>query len=126
MTHRTTFLGEQADATCSPHSSDWPHPSRPEPFPRQVNSCLRRAGFVSEQGSTTCLVCGPSDTLQLLAEHAARGAERFNASVEQLANRDFEHFHRNADRAVDIFHRNADRASQERIARMRPATRSSA
>jgi hypothetical protein len=64
--------------------------------------------------------------LQLLAEHAARNAERFDASAETLANRNFEHFHRNLDRASDDFHRSADRASAERIARMRPRPSSSA
>lgn len=44
--------------------------------------------------------------LQLLAEHAARNAERFDSSIDTLANRSFEHFHRNA-----------DRDSKERIAR---------
>jgi hypothetical protein len=55
--------------------------------------------------------------LQLLAEHASKGRERFNASIEQLANRNFETFHRNTDRVVDDFHRAADRDSKERIAR---------
>jgi hypothetical protein len=61
--------------------------------------------------------------LQLLAEHATRNAERFNASVETLADRSFDHFHRNVDRAVDDFHRGADRDAKERIARIAASRR---
>ncbi|QOZ68880.1 hypothetical protein [Bradyrhizobium arachidis] len=61
--------------------------------------------------------------LQLLADHSQRNADRFGASIEQLANRSVDTFHRMADRAVDDFHRGQDRASRERVARFAAANR---
>ncbi|WP_445215471.1 hypothetical protein ACKWRH_23615 [Bradyrhizobium sp. Pa8] len=61
--------------------------------------------------------------LQLLADHSQRNADRFGASIEQLANRNVDTFHRMADRAVDDFHRGQDRASRERVARFAAANR---
>ncbi|MBR0741168.1 hypothetical protein JQ581_29975 [Bradyrhizobium liaoningense] len=61
--------------------------------------------------------------LQLLADHSSRNADRFGASVEQIANRGFEGMHRHLDRAVDDFHRRADRESRERVARFAAARR---
>ncbi|MEZ0036417.1 hypothetical protein ABIF68_006787 [Bradyrhizobium japonicum] len=63
--------------------------------------------------------------LQLLADHSQRIADRFGASIEQLANRNVDTFHRMADRAADDFHRGQDRASRERLARLAVANRTS-
>lgn len=52
--------------------------------------------------------------LQLLAEHASRDKERFMTSAEKLADRRFEHFHRNADR--DSKERQASMAAARRPA----------
>ncbi|MBR0743334.1 hypothetical protein JQ582_05340 [Bradyrhizobium japonicum] len=55
--------------------------------------------------------------LQLLADHSQRSSDRFAQSIDQIASRGIDTFHRNADRAVDDFHRAEDRDSRERVAR---------
>jgi len=55
--------------------------------------------------------------LQQLADHAQKNADRMTATVEKIATRGFEHFHRNEDRALEDHHRTRDRETQERTAR---------
>ncbi|WP_157790598.1 hypothetical protein, partial [Bradyrhizobium japonicum] len=64
--------------------------------------------------------------LQLLADHAQRHADRFSQSIEQIASRGIETYHRNLDRRVDDFHRAEDRDSRERVARFAAARRQTA
>jgi hypothetical protein len=54
--------------------------------------------------------------LQLMAEHAQRDADRFSTSIHKLADRGFEHFHRNADREQQA----RDREATLQAARERP------
>lgn len=55
--------------------------------------------------------------LQVMAEHSQRNADRMTSSVEKIAERGFEHFHRTEDRRLDDHHRTKDRETQERTAR---------
>jgi len=50
--------------------------------------------------------------LQLLADHSQRNADRMTSTVEKIAERGFEHFHRTQDRDLDHFHRIKDREEQ--------------
>jgi hypothetical protein len=54
--------------------------------------------------------------LQLLAEHASRDAERFTTTVNKMADRGFEHFHRNRDRDDDNANQERDREVQRETA----------
>jgi hypothetical protein len=54
--------------------------------------------------------------LQLLAEHASRDAERFTTTVNKMADRGFEHFHRSRDREDDNANQERDREVQRETA----------
>jgi hypothetical protein len=54
--------------------------------------------------------------LQLLAEHASRDAERFTTTVNKMADRGFEHFHRSRDRDDDNANQERDREVQRETA----------
>ncbi|MBR0747379.1 hypothetical protein JQ582_25930 [Bradyrhizobium japonicum] len=105
-----------------------PEPKTPLDYAEQLaNIAETQATAEHKRASTEALRNKDRVTpLQLLADHAQRHADRFSQSIEQIASRSIETYHRNLDRRVDDFHRAEDRDSRERVARFAAARRQTA
>jgi hypothetical protein len=95
-----------------------PEPKTPLDIAEQIaNIRETEATAVHKQASARSLASKDQlSPMQTLAEHAQRNADRMTSTVEKIAERGFEHFHRNRDREEQA----RDREAKLQAAREKP------